>query len=100
MGTKTGEIELFDVASSAMIESVKAHEASIWSLQVHPDGKSLVTGSADRNSKFWDFQIVQESILGTKVCLNHRHLIHELSLTHIHHEANNTSAEASSDSSS
>ncbi|KAG0123733.1 hypothetical protein HOY82DRAFT_582102 [Tuber indicum] len=66
VGTKTGEIELFDVASSAMIESIKAHEASIWSLQVHPDGKSLVTGSADKNAKFWGFEIAQESIPGTK----------------------------------
>lgn len=67
VGTKAGAVELFDVASSAIIDTVQAHEGAIWSLQVHPDGKSLVTGSADKHVKFWDFQIVQEEIPGTKV---------------------------------
>lgn len=68
VGTKAGAVELFDVASSAIIDTVQAHEGAIWSLQVHPDGKSLATGSADKHVKFWDFQIVQEEIPGTKVC--------------------------------
>jgi len=51
-----------------MIESVQAHEMEVWSLQVHPDGKSVVSGSADKTAKFWNFEIVQEEILGTTVC--------------------------------
>ncbi|KAF4587678.1 WD domain-containing protein [Ophiocordyceps camponoti-floridani] len=66
VGTKSGELQLFDVASSSLIDSVQAHEGAIWSLQVHPDGRSVVTGSADKTAKFWDFKIVQEEILGTK----------------------------------
>lgn len=50
-----------------MIERVEAHEGAIWSLQVHPDGKSLVTGSADKCAKFWSFEIVQEEIPGSQV---------------------------------
>ncbi|EON97799.1 putative wd domain-containing protein [Phaeoacremonium minimum UCRPA7] len=65
VGTKTGELELFDVASAALLDSVSAHEGAIWSLQVHPDGRSVVTGSADKTAKFWDFKIVQEPVLGT-----------------------------------
>lgn len=65
VGTKGGELELFDVASASLIESVTAHEGAIWSLQVHPDGKSVVSGSADKTAKFWDFKIVQEPVLGT-----------------------------------
>lgn len=65
VGTKTGELELFDVASAALLDSVSAHEGAIWSLQVHPDGSSVVTGSADKTAKFWDFKIVQEPVLGT-----------------------------------
>lgn len=67
MGTKTGEIEMFDVASSQLIETVDAHEGAVWALQVHPDGKSLVTSSADKSARFWDFQVVEEDIPGTKV---------------------------------
>ncbi|RCI14820.1 hypothetical protein L249_6391 [Ophiocordyceps polyrhachis-furcata BCC 54312] len=66
VGTKSGELQLFDVASSSLVDSVQAHEGAIWSLHVHPDGRSVVTGSADKSAKFWDFKIVQEEILGTK----------------------------------
>ncbi|KAH8910501.1 WD40 repeat-like protein [Coniochaeta sp. PMI_546] len=65
VGTKSGELELFDVASATLLESVTAHEGAIWSLQVHPDGRSVVSGSADKTAKFWDFKIVQEQVLGT-----------------------------------
>lgn len=68
VGTKSGGIEMFDVASSTLIENVQAHEGAIWSLQVHPDGKSLVTSSADKSAKFWNFEVVQEEIPGTRVC--------------------------------
>lgn len=65
VGTKSGELELFDVASAALIDRVEAHKGAVWSLQVHPDGRSVVTGSADKTAKFWDFKIVQEPVLGT-----------------------------------
>ncbi|KAF2675016.1 WD40 repeat-like protein [Microthyrium microscopicum] len=80
VGTKTGEIELFDIASSTLIESIQAHEASIWSLQVHPDGKSCVTGGADKTAKFWNFDIVQEDIPGTKRTTPRLKLTHTRSL--------------------
>jgi U3 small nucleolar RNA-associated protein 12 len=66
VGTKSGGLELFDVASAAMLDVVKAHEGAIWSLQVHPDGRSLVSGGADKTAKFWNFEVFQEEIPGTK----------------------------------
>jgi U3 small nucleolar RNA-associated protein 12 len=66
VGTKSGELELFDVASAAMLDTVNGHEGAIWALQVHPDGRSVVSGSADKSAKFWSFEIVQEEIPGTK----------------------------------
>ncbi|KAK4131742.1 WD40 repeat-like protein [Trichocladium antarcticum] len=66
VGTKEGELQLYDVASAALLETVSAHDGhAIWSLQVHPDGKSVVSGGADKTAKFWDFKIVQEPVLGT-----------------------------------
>ena len=65
IGTKEGKLELFDIASSTTLDTISAHEKDVWSLHVHPDGKSLVTGSADKSAKFWDFRVVQEEILGT-----------------------------------
>ncbi|KAI9770247.1 MAG: hypothetical protein M1840_003404 [Geoglossum simile] len=80
VGTKSGVLELFDVASSAMIETVQAHEGAVWSLQVHPDGKSVVTGSADKSAKFWDFEVVQEEVLGTKRTSPRLRLVHSRTL--------------------
>ncbi|KAG9236308.1 hypothetical protein BJ875DRAFT_234218 [Amylocarpus encephaloides] len=80
VGTKFGELELFDVASAVMLDTVKAHEGAIWSLQVHPDGRSLVSGSADKTCKFWNFEIVQEEIPGTKRTTPRLTLIHTRSL--------------------
>ncbi|KAK4127082.1 WD40 repeat-like protein [Parathielavia appendiculata] len=66
VGTKEGELQLYDVASATLLETVNAHEGhAIWSLQVHPDGKSVVSGGADKTAKFWDFKIVQEQVLGS-----------------------------------
>ncbi|KAF9435125.1 hypothetical protein BGZ76_006854 [Entomortierella beljakovae] len=62
VGTKTGHLELFDLGSSLMIESIEAHEGAIWSLQVRPDRRGLVTGSADKDVKFWDFDMIEEQI--------------------------------------
>ncbi|KAI9684182.1 MAG: hypothetical protein M1829_003452 [Trizodia sp. TS-e1964] len=66
VGTKSGELEVFDVTSSAILDTIKAHEGSIWALHVHPNGRSVVTGSADKSAKFWNFEVVQEEIPGTK----------------------------------
>ena len=80
LGNRNGELELFDVASSSRIDKVKAHDGSIWALHVHPDGKSVVTGSADKSAKFWSFEIVQEEILGTKSTAPRLKLVHRRTL--------------------
>jgi U3 small nucleolar RNA-associated protein 12 len=80
VGTKSGEIELFDIASSTLIESFQGHETSIWALQVHPDGRSCVTGGADKTAKFWDFEIVQDEVPGTKRTTSRLKLNHTRSL--------------------
>ncbi|CAG8441358.1 3963_t:CDS:2 [Scutellospora calospora] len=35
---------IFNIASSSQIESIEAHDGPIWSLQVRPDKRELVTG--------------------------------------------------------
>lgn len=59
VGTKSGSLMLYDVSSSTMISEVQAHSGAVWDLQLRPDGKGLVTGSADKDVKFWDFELVE-----------------------------------------
>ncbi|GAA6005178.1 snoRNA-binding rRNA-processing protein DIP2 [Rhodotorula paludigena] len=57
VGCKSGELLLYDLSSSALLETFPAHTAPLWSLHVRPDGRGLVTGSADKDVKFWDFEV-------------------------------------------
>lgn len=60
-GTKSGHALLFDTWSSSLLETVSAHQGTLWSIDVRPDKKGLVTAGADKEVKFWDFgAIVQE----------------------------------------
>ncbi|KIJ70192.1 hypothetical protein HYDPIDRAFT_78063 [Hydnomerulius pinastri MD-312] len=56
VGTKSGEIMIYDLASSSLIDTIKAHSATVWSLHVRPDEQVLVSGSADKEVKFWEFE--------------------------------------------
>ncbi len=49
------------MASSSLIESVKAHEGPVWSLDVRPDKCGFVSGAADKQVKFWDFNLVEDA---------------------------------------
>lgn len=80
LGNKNGVIELFDITSASLIETLEAHGGAIWSLQVLPDGKSMATGSADKTVKFFSFNIVQEEIPGTARTTSHFRLIHNRTL--------------------
>ena len=80
VGNKNGELEVFDIASSTLMDTIKAHDGPVWSLHVHPDGKSMVSGSADKSAKFWNFQVVQEEIPGTKRTTPRLKLVHTRTL--------------------
>lgn len=62
IGTKEGFLLTIDIASGEIIFSIKAHEKEIWSIDIKrppansDEAISIVTGSADRNVKFWDIE--------------------------------------------
>ncbi len=56
VGTKTGEILIYDIASSSLVDTVQAHSGTVWSVHVRPDEGGLVSGSADKDVKFWEFE--------------------------------------------
>ncbi|RKP11159.1 WD40-repeat-containing domain protein [Thamnocephalis sphaerospora] len=61
VGTKAGQLELYDIASSSLVESIDAHEGAVWSIAMRPDKRGIVSGSADKSVKFWDFDKVHDT---------------------------------------
>lgn len=60
VGCKEGKLHLIDLASGDVIETHDdAHAGAIWSLDVRPDGKGLMTGSADHEVKFWELEMAE-----------------------------------------
>uniref|UniRef100_A0A8C5BQL8 WD repeat domain 3 n=1 Tax=Gadus morhua TaxID=8049 RepID=A0A8C5BQL8_GADMO len=59
LGTKSGKLQLFDLASGGLMENVAAHEGALWSLALSPDQRGIVTGGADKTVRFWDFELVK-----------------------------------------
>ncbi|KDO29053.1 hypothetical protein SPRG_06108 [Saprolegnia parasitica CBS 223.65] len=62
VGTKAGELLLFELASGECIwKKTDAHAGAIWSIDVRPDGKGLATGGADHMVNFWEFEMAAQS---------------------------------------
>lgn len=53
---KNGELVLFDISAASILETIQAHTSTIWGLHMRPDFGGMVTGSADKDVKFWDFE--------------------------------------------
>ncbi|XP_070463766.1 WD repeat-containing protein 3 isoform X2 [Equus przewalskii] len=60
IGTKTGKLQLYDLASGNLLETIDAHDGALWSLSLSPDQRGFVTGGADKSVRFWDFELVKD----------------------------------------
>ncbi|OMO73721.1 hypothetical protein COLO4_26906 [Corchorus olitorius] len=60
VGTKDGKIEIIDVGSGTQCEVVEAHGGSVRSIAAIPNENGFVTGSADQDVKFWEYQLKQK----------------------------------------
>ncbi|XP_069491858.1 WD repeat-containing protein 3 [Ambystoma mexicanum] len=60
VGSKSGQLQLFDLASGSLSESVVAHDGAVWSISLSPDQRGFVTGGADKCVKFWEFELVKD----------------------------------------
>lgn len=60
LGLQSGAIYYYDLNTGDLIDSIQAHEAAINSIEIAPDGKGFITGSADKSIKFWEFKRKKE----------------------------------------
>lgn len=58
IGTKKGELEVWEIASGALTEKVQAHEGAVWAIDVTRDKKGFFTAGADKEVKQWEFELV------------------------------------------
>ncbi|CAN0926194.1 WD repeat-containing protein 3 [Linum grandiflorum] len=66
VGTKTGTVEIIDIGSATRTEVVEAHGGAIHSIAAIPNENSFVTGSADHDVKFWEYEMKQKPGQDTK----------------------------------
>uniref|UniRef100_A0A3Q3QZH0 Small-subunit processome Utp12 domain-containing protein n=1 Tax=Monopterus albus TaxID=43700 RepID=A0A3Q3QZH0_MONAL len=66
VGTKSGKLQIFELASGSLLETVDAHDGALWSLCLAPDQRGIVTGSADKTVKFWEFELIKDQETGQK----------------------------------
>lgn len=59
LGTKAGGLEIFDIAGAQRLQVLEAHGGAVWSLAPMPDGSGVVSGSADHDVKFWEYELVE-----------------------------------------
>ncbi|NXK38911.1 WDR3 protein, partial [Piprites chloris] len=72
VGTKTGNLQLYDLASGSLIETLNAHDGAVWSIALSPDQRGFVTGGADKCVKFWEFELVKdESSVQKRLSMKH-----------------------------
>eukprot|EP00249_Psilotum_nudum_P021026 c27942_g1_i2 orf=1058-3220(-) len=60
VGTKGGTLEIFDIGAGERIKVVEAHSGAVWSIAPMPDGNGFISGSADHDVRFWEYELVQE----------------------------------------
>ncbi|CAF0782132.1 unnamed protein product [Didymodactylos carnosus] len=100
IGCKNGSLELASLDSASIVETVQAHDKSIWSICLTPDRRGFISGGSDKKIKFWDLELrddqseengsvkrkrlsfqqkrlfdVGEDVLALKISPNNRYLI-------------------------
>ncbi|NXM93989.1 WDR3 protein, partial [Sylvia borin] len=76
VGTKTGKLQLYDLASGSLIETLDAHDGAVWSIALSPDQHGFVTGGADKCVKFWEFELVKdESSVQKRLSMKHLRIL-------------------------
>ncbi|OAX40183.1 WD40 repeat-like protein, partial [Rhizopogon vinicolor AM-OR11-026] len=53
-GSLDATVRIWDVETGALVERLRGHRDSVYSVAFTPDGKGFVSGSLDKTLKYWD----------------------------------------------
>ena len=63
LGAKAGSLWLVDAATGSASRLLSSsHAGPVWSLSALPDGSGFVSASADKDVKFWEWEVVGSSV--------------------------------------
>ena len=62
VGNKKITISMFSLSSGDCVQELEeAHDGSIWSIDIKPDGMGFCSGGADHQVKFWKFGVTKDT---------------------------------------
>jgi hypothetical protein len=60
MASRAGNVQLWDVATGTLLETLKGHSSAVTAVVFSPDGRTLASGSSDRTVRLWNVQTRRE----------------------------------------
>uniref|UniRef100_A0A1B6DL56 Small-subunit processome Utp12 domain-containing protein n=1 Tax=Clastoptera arizonana TaxID=38151 RepID=A0A1B6DL56_9HEMI len=66
VGCKEGHLCIVDISAGEVLEEIPAHSSELWSISQLPDSSGVVTGGGDQTVKFWQLELVPDTLTGTK----------------------------------
>jgi U3 small nucleolar RNA-associated protein 12 len=59
LGTKSGELHIYELATQRLLQTIKAHEGPVWSIMLVPGtSDAFATGGSDRKLNMWQLELV------------------------------------------
>ena len=52
---RAGMIDIWNIADGKLINSLRKHQFEVFSVDISPDAKYMLSGSRDKTVKYWDF---------------------------------------------